>query len=72
MALIDVPIECHMCGGTLTLSLDEEKFLLWKTARANRTPGVHIQDVFPELDDGQRELLICHTCSKCFDDLFAE
>jgi len=32
--------------------------------------GMHIQNAFPYLDSGQREILISGICGPCFDKIF--
>lgn len=56
---------CKFCGTQLTVEADEEKL-------ARFDAGEHIQDVFPELNEDDRELMISGVCGKCFDEMFAD
>lgn len=51
---------CAFCGKTATLDLDADKL---KKFRA----GVMVQQVFPELSAGDRELLISGTHDECWE-----
>jgi hypothetical protein len=54
---------CIVCGTSDNLVLNEEKLIQWHY-------GGHIQDVFPELTPGQRELIVTGTHESCWDLLF--
>ena len=54
---------CKFCGEELTVEADEKKF-------ARFDAGEHIQDVFPELNVNERELMISGICGRCFDEMF--
>ena len=56
---------CIRCGTVHLLTLDKDKVRRWQG-------GEHVQNVFPEMTPGQRELLISGTCEQCFDILFRE
>ena len=56
-------IECRKCKGLTHLRLDDLAFMKW-------AGGMYIQDAFPELDTGTRELLMSKTCGPCFDKMF--
>ena len=56
---------CNFCGARLTVEADEERF-------ARLDAGEHIQDVFPELSAGNREIMISGICGECFDKIFAD
>jgi hypothetical protein len=58
--------QCLNCKTVKVFVLEEDKVKLWMFA------GAKIQDVFPELSAGDREMLISSFCSECFDKLFAE
>ena len=34
--------------------------------------GAHVQDAFPYLTAGERELILSRTCNTCFDKMFEE
>jgi hypothetical protein len=58
---------CISCDNPSTVIVNKEKFDTWKAGH-----GGFIQDVFPELSPGDREILISGTHSECFDAMFAE
>lgn len=57
---ITIEARCPMCDtpGAITVNLD---------AWADWRNGVLIQVAFPDLDDGERELLMTGLCGPCFD-----
>lgn len=59
----DYSFTCHDCGIVKTYRLEPERVERWRN-------GERIQNVFPEIDD--REIMISQTCTKCFDELFAD
>lgn len=63
--MIKIAIQCHRCGSIIELKIREEDFNRWNS-------GERIQDCFPYLDAGQRELLISKVCDDCFNEMFAE
>lgn len=56
---------CQVCSKTSEVELDAEKVRHWQG-------GAFIQDVFPELTDDQRELIISSTPRASRSDLFGE
>lgn len=59
--------KCVHCGkgtpeGVIVKAVDFDKYL----------NGAHVQEAFPYLSLGERELLITGTHSKCFDELFGD
>ena len=59
-----VPVVCN-CGHALyTVTCNKERYDRWQNGEGN------IQDLLPELDAGQREILISGTCGTCFDAIF--
>lgn len=60
-----VTTPCCVCGKTHEFQFDRRKYEDWQN-------GVLIQKVFPELSDGEREILISGTCPACWDELWAE
>lgn len=55
---------CRMCGLTYTVMVNRSDVVDWMSGKG------FIQDIMPYLTNGERELLISSTCSKCFDILF--
>ena len=54
---------CTVCGEYEVWSLDRELVTRWQG-------GENIQDVFPDMTVGDRELLISGTHATCWDKLF--
>lgn len=57
-------VQCRMCGRNYTIMYNREDMISWLSGSG------FIQDIMDYLTDGERELLISHTCSNCFDSLF--
>lgn len=57
--------QCKDCGT-------EFKFCFTPVQWDRYMKGHHVQRVFPELSDDDRELFISGICGKCFDALFGE
>ena len=55
---------CMNCEERSLIDLDEKKFQRW-------TGGEVIQNVWPELSAGDRELLITGTHPSCWDSMFS-
>lgn len=58
-------VECFMCKQIYRLSVDTQAYRDWNN-------GKLIQDAFPEMSKGDRELLISGMCGSCFDKAFKE
>lgn len=56
---------CCVCGEYEMWSLDRDLVLRWHE-------GEHIQQVFPDMSAGDREILISGTHPACWDKLFGE
>lgn len=56
---------CVVCGKTHQLLVDIRGYENWQY-------GEKIQDAFPDMNVGVREMLISGTCSSCFDNMFKE
>ena len=63
---VNLRIQCHMCNEIYTLQVAEDDAYEY-LASPNRR---HIQDIFPYLNADERELLISHTCPKCWIAMF--
>lgn len=59
---LDFELECacNHCDYAENILVHESDYIAWHN-------GVLIQDAFPYLTDGQRELMISNTCDTCFD-----
>ena len=62
---IKLQVRCNICGGLTTLEVTGDSMNEYYSP--NRR---HIQDIFPYLSAGERELLISHTCPKCWEEMF--
>lgn len=56
---------CCVCGEYEVWSLDRTAVIRWRE-------GEHIQNVFPDMSAGDREILISGTHPACWDKLFPE
>jgi hypothetical protein len=64
MANVSITITCHVCEREQEpIVAEHHQFRAW-------TRGMKVQDAFPELTPGQRELMISGTCEPCFDKMF--
>ncbi len=64
---LDFELECSCvhCDYTEDILVDEADYDAWHN-------GAFIQDVFPYLTAGQRELMISNTCDNCWKKFFGE
>lgn len=58
---------CLMCGNEVQLTATVEQWNEFYGDRHSRRP---VQDIFPEMSPGNREMLLSGICSCCFDKLF--
>jgi hypothetical protein len=63
--IVRVPVECSCCGKAKILPLSAAGI-------QKRAEGGMIQDCFPDLDRGLREMLVSGTCPECWDEMFSE
>ena len=61
-----IEIECNICGEVFEVCVDP--IGLKEYMSPNRR---HIQQIFPYLSPAERELLISHTCEKCWNKMFS-
>ena len=62
---MDLMITCHHCGLTHELTVDIEDWFDWVTG------DTLIQEAFPYLTPGERELIKAHMCVDCWEKMFA-
>lgn len=55
---------CTQCGNKIEVSVRNEDLAKWKSGKH------HVQDCFPYLTPGERELFITGICDDCFKDIF--
>ena len=60
---LELELECKYCDHTEKVYVDEPDYNAWHN-------GKLIQDAFPYLTDGQRELMISNTCDTCWNKFF--
>jgi len=60
---VTIDINCRRCRKNTELKLSRHGIRL-------REDGALIQDAFPYLDNGERELMISGTCNACWFDMF--
>ncbi len=60
---VTIPIVCPSCKKEYRLTVPRRNFDMWRE-------GSHVQDAFPNLSPGDRELLISGTCDKCWKEMF--
>ena len=60
-------IECRLCNNTTEFYFEE-----WQLAELAkpRRERMLIQDIFPNLSIGDRELIISNTCDTCWQEVF--
>ena len=56
--------QCCLCKNYSIVSVHQTDFDAWQNT------GKFVQDAFPYLSKGDRELLISKTCNKCWQDMF--
>ena len=62
---MELSIKCRMCGHHTKVNVEREDYLKW-------VDGEHVQNAFPYLSPGVRELFISKTCETCFDKIFGK
>lgn len=58
-------IQCNMCGHVFTIMYNRADMTDWLSG------SKLIQDAFPYMTAGERELLLSGICSTCFDSMFS-
>ena len=59
---MQLEVKCIKCKKVYTVDVPKEGFFNWQS-------GMLIQDAMPDVSADDRELLMSHLCSSCFDDL---
>jgi len=60
-------VDCRMCKEITHIPCTDEQLKELEMPRSERR---YIQDIFPDLSIGDRELLISSTCNTCWQKLF--
>ena len=63
-----ISVQCVMCHNNITLMVAQEDSDEYKSGPERR----HVQQIFPYLTAGERELLISRTCDSCWQTMFGE
>lgn len=63
MNMITVEKMCRECQKNVKLQVHKQDFIAYQN-------GAFVQNAFPYLSDGDRELLVSGICSNCFDEMF--
>ncbi|MBR4589181.1 MAG: hypothetical protein IKO36_00840 [Bacteroidaceae bacterium] len=61
---ITLDVNCTQCGKTVNLVVEYDDLMRWYDREDN------IQNIFPYLSAGEREMLNTGICSDCWDKLF--
>ena len=56
--------QCRLCKEYSVVSVHQTDFDDWQVT------GKFVQDAFPYLSNGDREILISNTCNNCWQDMF--
>ena len=65
--LINFDVDCRKCGETTQLPATVEQLT---ELYLHRTERRLMQEIFPDLSIGDRELLISGTCNTCWQNMF--
>lgn len=65
----DLIIECPWCGKTSTIKLNVENTKAFDEGVKAYQNGALIQNAFPFLTAGERELLMTGICTKCWESM---
>ena len=60
-------VDCRLCGEITHIPCTDEQLIELEMPRSQRR---YMQDIFPELSVGDRELLISGTCDTCWQKMF--
>ena len=65
---IEIQIRCVSCGKGYSLYVNSEDWEEYYNSDNRR----YIQDIFPYLTPDERELLMSHICSDCWEEVFKD
>lgn len=66
-----VGLSCRKCKSWHSVKMYTENYLEW-IQRHKHTQPRPVQEIFPYLEDWERELLVSKYCKDCWDKLFGE
>ena len=64
---LEIRVTCELCRKEFTILVRPDDY---DTFCSSNRP--YIQDIFPYLTAGERELLLSSVCNECWDNLFPE
>lgn len=64
--MVSMKITCKHCGEQFNFNVSNDQFVKYMEK------GDLIQNIFPEMNDDDKELFISRTCSKCWDEIFGD
>ena len=64
MKRIDMTVNCSGCGVDYHVSVDYDGYVSWRNGEG------FIQDLLPDNNPAERELLISNTCDECYNKMF--
>jgi len=67
MTTLALDVQCRLCGESKWIDTTVEQMMEYAKPRSER---MYVQDIFPDLSVGDRELLISGTCDTCWQKLF--
>lgn len=62
--IITLKIKCNLCNTEYYIKVKKKDLELYNNS------NIHIQNIFPYLTPGERELMISRICDDCFNKLF--
>lgn len=62
---LEIRFKCIICGKEVIVFVHRDDFEKFKQ-------GKHVQDCFPYLEPGERELFLTSICDNCFQEMFKE
>jgi len=65
MSLTTFSVTCFKCGKVSTLEINGDAFEAWRSGKI-----VLLQDAFPDLSAGDRELIKTGIDQQCWDEMF--
>lgn len=61
----NLELVCSHCGVVQSILVNPEDILKYQS-------GAYVQDAFPYLSAGEREMIISHTCDTCWNNMFGQ
>jgi ribosomal protein L40E len=64
-----IQIKCRECGKVVQLRVNKHDYDEWCNRFGSENPR-HIQDIFPYLTAGEREMFLTQICDDCYTKIF--